>query len=65
VIKIENLDYIIKNNKYNTCLCVECKTQEELDELLKQLKLDVKVNFKKPLHLKIILKGDGLIDIKI
>lgn len=59
MIKIEKLEYIIKNNKYNTCLCVECKTQEELNNLLKQLNLDVKINFTKPLHLKIILKGDG------
>lgn len=59
MIEIENLNYIIKNNKYNTCLCVECKTQEELNELLKQLNLDVKIKAKTPLHLSIILKKDG------
>jgi len=59
MIKIENLDYIIKNNKYNTCLCVECKTQEEIDRLLKKLNLDVEIKAKTPLYLSIILKKDG------
>ena len=59
MIKIESLNYIFKNNKYNTCLCVECKTQEELDELLKKLNLDVEIKAKTPLHLSIILKEDG------
>jgi hypothetical protein len=59
VIKIESLNYIIKNNKYNTCICVECKTQEEINNLLKRLNLDVEIKAKAPLHLSIILKKDG------
>jgi hypothetical protein len=59
VFKIESLNYIIKNNKYNTCICVECKTQEEINNLLKRLNLDVEIKAKAPLHLSIILKKDG------
>lgn len=59
MIKIEILEYIIKNNNYNTCICVECKTQEEIDKLLKKLNLDVEIKAKAPLHLSIILKKDG------
>jgi hypothetical protein len=59
VIEIESLNYIIKNNKYNTCICVECKTQEEINNLLKRLNLDVEIKAKAPLHLSIILKKDG------
>jgi hypothetical protein len=59
VIEIESLNYIIKNNNYNTCICVECKTQEEINNLLKRLNLDVEIKAKAPLHLSIILKKDG------
>lgn len=59
MIKIENLECIFKNNNYNTCICVECKTQEEIDKLLKKLNLDVEIKAKTPLHLSIILKKDG------
>ena len=59
MIKIENLEYISKNNNYNTCICLECKTQEEIDKLLKKLNLDMEIKAKTPLHLSIILKKDG------
>ncbi len=59
MIKIKNLEYIFKNNNYNTCICVECKRQEEIDKLLKKINLDVEIKAKATLHLSIILKKDG------